>query len=130
MAMDKEQLLSWFQAHYLSRQEVLYKLPLSYAIDAFWPELLDRRKTKAILLPLYGASGMPYWYVLTQRISADVLAFHGLAHIVKGLACTGRDIERNHAVRLPFFPKNPRSSRSGGVPNGIILRIPCSGFPG
>ncbi len=68
MAMDKEQLLSWFQAHYLSRQEVLFKLPFSLSIDAFWSELLNRRKTKAVLLPLYNASGMPYWYVLTEKM--------------------------------------------------------------
>ena len=28
MAMDKEKLLAYFQDHYLSRQEVLFKLPL------------------------------------------------------------------------------------------------------
>ena len=58
MAMDKEQLLSWFQAHYLSRQEVLYKLPLNLSIDSFWAELLKRRKANAVILPLYNAAGM------------------------------------------------------------------------
>ena len=52
MAMDKEKLLSYFQAHYLSRQEVLFKLPLNVSIESFWPELLNRRKAKAQLLPL------------------------------------------------------------------------------
>ena len=63
--MDKEKLLTYFQDHYLSRQEVLFKLPLSYSIDTFWPELLNRRKAQASLLPLYNAAGMPYWYSLT-----------------------------------------------------------------
>ena len=66
MAMDKEALLAYMQQHYLSRQEVLFKLPFSYSIDSFWPELLNRRKAKAVILPLYNASGMPYWYVLTD----------------------------------------------------------------
>ena len=70
MAMDKEKLLAYFQTHYLSRQEVLFKLPLNISIDSFWPELLNRRKAKAQLLPLYNASGMPYWYVLTDRMVA------------------------------------------------------------
>ena len=43
MAMDKEKLLTYFQDHYLSRQEVLFKLPLNYSIDSFWPELLKKR---------------------------------------------------------------------------------------
>ena len=46
MAMDKERLLAWFQSHYLSRQEVLYKLPLNISIDSFWAELLSRRKAR------------------------------------------------------------------------------------
>ncbi len=70
MAMDKEKLLAYFQAHYLSRQEVLFKLPLNYSIESFWPDLLNRRKASAVVLPLYNASGMPYWYVLTDRMVA------------------------------------------------------------
>lgn len=70
MAMDKDKLLAYFQAHYLSRREVLFKLPLSYSIDSFWPELLNRRKASAVVLPLYNAAGLPYWYVLTDRMIA------------------------------------------------------------
>ena len=70
MAMDKEKLLSFFQTHYLSRQEVLYKLPLNLSIDSFWAELLNRRKACATVLPLYNASGMPYWFVLTDGMVA------------------------------------------------------------
>lgn len=68
--MDKEKLLQYFDTHYLSRREVLFKLPLSAPIDTFWPELLNRRKTGAVVLPLLNASGMPYWYVLTQKMVA------------------------------------------------------------
>ena len=70
MAMDREKLFAFFQAHYLSRQEVLFKLPLNVSIDSFWPELLNRRKAKATVLPLKNAAGMPYWYVLTDRMVA------------------------------------------------------------
>ena len=66
--MDKEKLMSYFQEHYLSRQEVLFKLPLNYSIDTFWPELLNRRKAKATVLPLYNGAGIPYWYVLTDKM--------------------------------------------------------------
>ena len=44
MAMDKEMLLQRLQSQYLTRQEVLYKLPLNISINSFWPELLERRK--------------------------------------------------------------------------------------
>ena len=68
MAMDKEKLLAYFQSHYLSRQEVLGRLPLNIPIDSFWQELLNRRKARATILPLYNAGGIPYWYVLTDRM--------------------------------------------------------------
>ena len=68
MAMDKDRLLQYFQQHYLSRQEVLFKLPLNISIDTFWPELLNRRKAGATVLPLFNAAGMPYWYVLTDKM--------------------------------------------------------------
>ena len=68
MAMDKDKLLQYFQQHYLSRQEVLFKLPLNVSIDTFWPELLNRRKAGATILPLSNAAGMPYWYVLTEKM--------------------------------------------------------------
>ena len=70
MAMDKDRLLQYFRQHYLSRQEVLFKLPLNVSIDTFWPELLNRRKAGATILPLSNASGMPYWYVLTDKMIA------------------------------------------------------------
>ena len=70
MAMDKDRLLQYFQQHYLSRQEVLFKLPLNISIDTFWPELLNRRKAGATVLPLFNAAGMPYWYVLTDKMIA------------------------------------------------------------
>lgn len=68
MAMEKEKLLAYFKEHYISRQEVLYKLPLNISIDSFWPELLKQRKAAATLLPLNDASGMPFWYVQTERM--------------------------------------------------------------
>ena len=41
--MDKQQLLGYFQDHYLSRQDVLFKLPLNISIDSFWQDLVNQR---------------------------------------------------------------------------------------
>ncbi len=70
MAMDKDKLLTYCENNYLSRQEVLFKLPLNVPVDSFWAELLGRRKTSAVVLPLNNAAGMPYWYTLTDRMVA------------------------------------------------------------
>lgn len=66
--MDKQQLLKRFQTNYLSRQDVLFKLPLNISIDTFWPELISWRKSRATMLPLYNAFGQPYWYVTTDKM--------------------------------------------------------------
>ena len=70
MAMDKDKLIQYFLTHYLSRQEVLFKLPLSISIDTFWPELVNRRKAGASILSLYNTAGKPYWFVLTEKMIA------------------------------------------------------------
>ena len=70
MAMDKEMLLQRLQSQYLTRQEVLFKLPLNISISTFWPELVERRKLNSIVLPLHRADGKPMWYVLTDKMIA------------------------------------------------------------
>ena len=66
--MDKQQLLGYFQDHYLSRQDVLFKLPLNISIDSFWQDLVNQRKARATMLPLYSATGQPYWFVTTDKM--------------------------------------------------------------
>lgn len=68
MAMDKSKLQAYFHTHYLSRQEVLFKLPFSVSIERFWPELMNQRKASGTILSLYDAVGKPYWYVLTDKM--------------------------------------------------------------
>lgn len=70
MAMDKEMLLQRLQSQYLTRQEVLFKLPLNISINAFWPELVERRKMNSVVLPLHRTDGKPMWYVLTDKMIA------------------------------------------------------------
>ena len=70
MALDKEMLLRRLQSQYLTRQEVLFKLPLNLSINSFWPELLERRKLNGVVLPLHRADGKPLWYVLTDKMIA------------------------------------------------------------
>lgn len=70
MAMDKEMLMQRLQNQYLTRQEVLFKLPLNISINSFWPELIERRKLNSVVLPLHRADGKPLWYVVTDKMIA------------------------------------------------------------
>ncbi len=66
--MNTNELLDFFTQNYAAKNEVLCKLPLNVPIETFWKSLLDRRKSKAVFLPLHNASGMPFWYVLTGKM--------------------------------------------------------------
>lgn len=68
MTVNRETRMAYFEAHYLSRQDVLFKLPLNIKIESFWAELLNQRKSKATILPLYDGVGKPYWFVLTDKM--------------------------------------------------------------
>ena len=74
--MDQQELLDYFMKHYYPRQEIVYRLPASLSIAAFWPEMLKHRRDCAEALPLRTASGGTYWYVPTGRFleSGDALA--------------------------------------------------------
>ena len=122
MAIDREKLLAFFQEHYLSRQEVFCKLPLNVPIESFWNELVNRRKAKATLLPLYGASCMPYWYVLTQQWQdvEQAVAFRKLGVGTLCEAVTGGmmlTVVRHILVNKPSWP-------------GLsVFPVPVAGFP-
>ena len=83
--MDKQQLLGYFQDHYLSRQDVLFKLPLNISIESFWQDLVNQRKARATMLPLYSAMGQPYWFVTTDKMvkASERLCEEAMKHFRK-----------------------------------------------
>lgn len=66
-----EQLISTFIDRYLSRQEVLHRLPLSVSIAEFWPKLAAERRRRAVELPLFDQRGNPFWFVVNATIEAQ-----------------------------------------------------------
>ena len=68
--MDRETLFRQLDRRYASKRDMLSRIPLGFDPDALWRELLDRRRSRAALLPLYNSSGSPYWYVTTDRMIA------------------------------------------------------------
>ena len=63
-----EQLIKQFIDRYLSRKEIVHRLPLAHPIGRFWPELKAARKALAVELPLLDQSGNRFWFVLNQSI--------------------------------------------------------------
>ena len=66
--MDKEKLFRLLEERYSSKRELLSRIPLGIHPDALWQELLNRRRARGEILPLYSHSGMPYWYVTTDKM--------------------------------------------------------------
>ena len=68
--MDRETLFRQLDRRYASKRDMLSRIPLGVDPDALWRELLDRRRSRAALLPLFNGRGSPYWYVTTDRMIA------------------------------------------------------------
>ena len=47
---------------------MLPRIPLGLDLDAFWMDILTRRKARATPLPISGPRGLPYWYVTTEKM--------------------------------------------------------------
>ena len=66
--MDKERLMNYFDHNYLPKRDVLNRIPLDTSLEAFWQELVNRRRSKATMLPMHSQQGSPYWFVLTDNM--------------------------------------------------------------
>ena len=49
---------------------MISRVPLGVQPDALWQELLNQRRSKSTVLPLYSYKGTPYWYVTTDKMIA------------------------------------------------------------
>lgn len=74
--MEKQELIRYFMENYHTRQEIVYRLPVSLSIVDFWPEILKYRLDRAVKLPLRAADGGTFWYVPTKKLisSGNALA--------------------------------------------------------
>lgn len=68
--MNKDTLLQYFERHYISRRDMLPRLPLGTDPDDFWKEIQKRRRARSTTLPIHGPAGTPYWYVTTDSMVA------------------------------------------------------------
>lgn len=66
--MDQERLLSHLEKRYVSKREMLTRLPLGVQADGLWMQLLGRRKAKTIPLPTSDSRGVPCWYCITDKM--------------------------------------------------------------
>ena len=68
--MDREKLFRYLDRRYCSKREMLSRIPLGVQPDMLWQELLNLRRSRSTVLPLYSYSGIPYWYVTTEKMVA------------------------------------------------------------
>lgn len=66
--MDREKLFRQLDQRYASRREMISCIPLGVQPDALWQELLNQRRSKSTVLPLYNPRGQSYWYVTTDKM--------------------------------------------------------------
>ena len=68
--MDRDRLFRHLEQRYTSKRDMISRVPLGVQPDALWQELLNQRRSKSTVLPLYSYKGTPYWYVTTDKMIA------------------------------------------------------------
>lgn len=68
--MDRDMLFRHLEQRYTSKRDMISRVPLGVQPDALWQELLNQRRSKSTVLPLYSYKGTPYWYVTTDKMIA------------------------------------------------------------
>ena len=68
--MNREKLYQHLEQHYVSKREMISRLPLDVQPDEIWQDVLNRRRVKSIMLPIHSPRGNPYWYVTTQKMAS------------------------------------------------------------
>ena len=86
-----ESLIAQFMERYLSRQEIIHRLPVTVSIKQFWPELEKERRSRAQELPLLDQDGNPFWFVLTGSIERQCNEIAALAR--RDIAFTGPEFD-------------------------------------
>lgn len=66
--MNRERLLKHLEDHYIPKREMISRIPLGVQPDEFWQDVLNRRRSRSISLPLHNPRGIPYWYVVTGKM--------------------------------------------------------------
>ena len=85
------ELIEQFMERYLSRQEIIHRLPLSISIQQFWQELEKERRSRAQALPLLDQAGNPFRFVRTTSIENQCDAVAALAR--RDIAFTGPEFD-------------------------------------
>ncbi|MBR6473081.1 MAG: Fic family protein [Firmicutes bacterium] len=75
MKSERSDLIKFFYDKYMTKEEIMYRLPLELNIDDFWTEELEYRRSGARVLPLHFYDGKAYMYNRTAEFirSADVI---------------------------------------------------------
>lgn len=118
--MIDQGLFDYFITHHLPRHEVLNRLPFSVSIDEFWPELLRRRMTRAVKVPLFGLDGQPLWFVMTDSLLASGDRVSSMARRDIDSIEPGTDIMTDGLMDEAFF-----TSFVEGAP---VSRLECRRF--
>ena len=68
--MNRERFFKHLEDHYIPKREMMSRIPLGVQPDEFWQDVQNRRRARSISLQLHNARGIPYWYVVTNKMIA------------------------------------------------------------
>ncbi len=66
--MDRERLMKYCENLYLPKREMLSRIPIGTSLDDLWQEIVSRRRSRAVQLPMSAPGGERYWFVVTDSM--------------------------------------------------------------
>jgi len=80
MSTDQiNQLLTLYTERYLTKKEIMYRLPATLTIDSFWPLILEHRQSLGCQISLLDQKGTPFWMAITERITEALITIDTMA---------------------------------------------------
>ena len=73
------ELLHSFINRYLTKKEIMYRIPSSENIDDFWSKLIDYRKSFKIDLPLLDQDNNNFWFIINDSIKDNIRNIDNMA---------------------------------------------------
>ena len=66
--MDSDRMIEYLDRNYLPKREALVRIPLDVDQNKLWQRVQAHRREKSVTLPLNSARGIPFWYVVTDKM--------------------------------------------------------------
>lgn len=67
-----QNIINEFNKKYVTKKELIYRIPKTINLDEFWSKLVEIRKDTAIVIPLKDQANNNFWFNITENIQKNI----------------------------------------------------------